>query len=107
MKVPKRIRRFVVAYDICVKDDSYIEKRNSTKRRTKVMRILYDYGIRTQLSVFEVSLSGKQYVELIERVRSVLRKETDKVFIYPLDSASFGKVVRLGKEPEILGDIFL
>ncbi len=53
MRLPKRIKRFVVVYDVCVKDDSYVEKRNSVKRRTKIMRVLYDYGIRTQLSVLK------------------------------------------------------
>jgi len=107
MRLPKRIKRFVVAYDVCVKDDSYVEKRNSVKRRTKIMRVLYDYGIRTQLSVFEVILENRQYEELVERVEKILRKETDKVYIYPIDAGSEGKIVRLGKEINILGDIFL
>lgn len=105
--MPKRIKRFVVAYDICVKDDSYIEKRSSVKRRTKVMRVLYDYGIRTQLSVFEVMLEGKQFDLLIERLEKILREETDKIYIYPIDSGSERKIVRLGKEADVLGDIFL
>ncbi len=61
MSLPKRINRFVVIYDICVLDDSYEERRSSAKRRAKVMRVLYDYGIRTQYSVFEIELRGKQY----------------------------------------------
>ncbi len=107
MSYPKRISRFVVIYDICVADDSYYERRNSAKRRAKVMRILYDYGVRTQLSVFEVELKGSQYVELADRIKKVIRKETDKVFIYPIDGKSLNKIVRLGKEPDILTDFFL
>jgi len=107
MSLPKRISRFVVIYDICVIDDSYYEQRNSAKRRAKVMRILYDYGIRTQLSVFEVELKGNQYIELIDRIKEVIRETTDKVFIYPIDGKSLNKIVRLGREPEILTDFFL
>ena len=103
----KRISRFVVIYDICVIDDSYYEQRNSAKRRAKVMRILYDYGVRTQLSVFEVELKGKQYGELTKRIEKVIRTETDKVYIYPLDAGSVGKITRLGRESDILGDFFL
>jgi len=77
------------------------------KRRTKVMRALYDYGIRTQLSVFEVMFEGKQFDLLIERLEKILREETDKIYIYPIDSGSERKIVRLGKETDVLGDIFL
>ncbi len=106
MSQPKRISRFVVIYDICVIDDSYHEQRSSAKRRAKVMRILYDYGIRTQLSVFEIELKGNQYVELIERIKTVIRETTDKVYIYPIDGKSLNKILRLGKEPDVLSDFF-
>ena len=71
------------------------------------MRALYDYGIRTQLSVFEVMFEGKQFDLLIERLEKILREETDKIYIYPIDSGSERKIVRLGKETDVLGDIFL
>ncbi|MEO2069460.1 MAG: CRISPR-associated endonuclease Cas2 [Desulfurobacteriaceae bacterium] len=106
MNLPKRISRFVVIYDICVINDSYQEHRSSAKRRAKVMRILYDYGIRTQLSVFEVELQSDQYEELIERIENVIRMESDKVYIYPLDNKSLKKIKRLGKEKGILKDFF-
>jgi len=54
-----------------------------------------------------VILENRQYEELVERVEKILRKETDKVYIYPIDAGSEGKIVRLGKEISILGDIFL
>ena len=107
MSLPKRIIRFVVIYDICVIDDSYEERRSSAKRRAKVMRILYDYGIRTQYSVFEVELRGNQYSELISRISQVIRETSDKVYIYPLDSRSIRKTVRLGRISEIVSDFFL
>ncbi len=107
MSLPKRINRFVVIYDICVLDDSYEERRSSAKRRAKVMRVLYDYGIRTQYSVFEIELRGKQYSELITRIKQIIRETSDKVYIYPLDSRSVKKTVRLGKTAEIILDFFL
>ena len=107
MKLPKRISHFVVIYDICVTDDTYHERRRSVKRRTKLMRVLYDYGIRTQLSVFEVELKGREYGELLLRVERIIRHETDKVYIYPLDAGSGEKIRRIGKESNILGDFFI
>jgi len=107
VKVPKRVKRFVVAYDICMVDNSYLEVRSSAKRRAKLMRVLYAYGARTQLSVFEVELKGKQYLELIKTIEGIIRKETDKVFIYPLDERSFKGIIRIGRKPETLGDFFV
>ena len=107
MSLPKRITRFVVIYDICVLDDSYEEYRSSARRRAKVMRILYDYGVRTQFSVFEVELRGSQYSELINRINQVIRETSDKVYIYPLDSGSVKKIIRLGKTAEVVSDFFL
>ncbi|SMO71234.1 CRISPR-associated endonuclease Cas2 [Balnearium lithotrophicum] len=107
MSLPKRVKRFVVVYDICMVDNSYSEIRSSAKRRAQIMRILYDYGVRTQLSVFEVELKGKEYFEVSKRLEEVIRKETDRVFIYPLDERSSKSIVRIGQEAEILGDLFI
>jgi CRISPR-associated endonuclease Cas2 len=107
MNLPKRVKRFVVIYDICMFDNSYAEIRSSAKRRAQVMRILYDYGIRTQLSAFEVELKGKEYTEVIKKLEGVIRKETDRVYIYPLDERSSKNIIRIGQEAEILKEFFL
>lgn len=107
MKLPKRITRFVVIYDVCVVDDTYYEMRNAAKRRAKLSRILFEFGTRTQRSVFEVELKGSDYIQAIDRLKSVIRETTDKVYIYPLDAGSVKKTSRLGKTPTGLEDIFL
>ena len=107
MKPLKRITRFVVIYDVCVVDDTYYEMRNAAKRRTKLSRILFEFGVRTQRSVFEVEVSGENYLQLIDRLKRAIRETTDKVYLYPLDSGSVRKTLRLGRIPEGLEDIFL
>ena len=104
----RRINRFVVIYDVCVKDDSQYEKRLSAIRRAKIMRILYEFGIRTQLSVFEVELNEKEHELVIRKAGKVLRRETDKFFIYPIDEKSYKSIIRLGNtEGTLINDFFL
>ena len=96
MKLPERITRYVVVFDICTYDDSWEERRFSVKRRTKLWRILFEYGHRTQLSVFEVDIPPFHFPVLVSRLSQVIRKETDRIYIYPLDRRSLRNVVRLG-----------
>ena len=96
MKLPERISRYVVVFDICTYDDSWEERRFSVKRRTKLWRILFEYGHRTQLSVFEVEVSSANFRLFVSRLSSAIREETDKVYIYPLDRRSLRSVVRVG-----------
>jgi CRISPR-associated protein Cas2 len=107
MRIPKRIKRFVVIYDICTVDDSYHEIRNAAKRRAKLSRILFEFGGRTQLSVFEVEVGSTQFKGLVERLKSVIREKTDKVYIYPLDEKSLKAIERIGKSSLPFDDIFI
>jgi CRISPR-associated endonuclease Cas2 len=96
VRLPERITRYVVVFDICTYSDSWEEKRFSVKRRTKLWRILFEYGHRTQLSVFEVEVFPADFRFFVSRLSSVIRKETDKVYVYPLDRRSLRNIVRVG-----------
>lgn len=63
----------VVSYDI--PDD---------KRRTKVSKVLEDYGERVQYSVFECRLRPKDYQRLQERLRPLLVLKEDDVRFFHL-----------------------
>ena len=61
----------VVSYDI-----------GDTKRRTKVMKLLKNYGKHVQFSVFECDLTATQLQELRQRLRALLHAPMDNVRMY-------------------------
>ncbi len=66
--------RILVSYDI-----------SNDKRRRKVAIIMEGHGYRVQYSVFECSLSKKQYQKLKQELRPyVKRGEMDSIRFYPL-----------------------
>jgi CRISPR-associated protein Cas2 len=75
----------VVAYDI--PDD---------RRRTKVMNLLYGYGVRVQYSVFECELRPTDLEQLKQRMRRLIQKETDDVRFYSLCQGCLAKVAAMG-----------
>ncbi|OMH40396.1 CRISPR-associated endonuclease Cas2 [Desulfurobacterium indicum] len=102
-----RIIKYLAVYDICIKDNTPKEIRLSAMRRMKLMRILYSYGIRTQLSVFELELSPSEKKEMIKRVKKYLRQNTDKFYLYPIDARSIESIIRIGNyDNTILKDYF-
>jgi len=63
----------VISYDI--PDD---------RRRSKVLRLLKDYGARVQYSVFECMLRPRDLRRLRERLKPLLESEEDDVRFYRL-----------------------
>ena len=72
-------------YSICydISDD---------RRRTKISKILKDYGERVQYSVFEANLEPDQLERLMNRAAKVLNAEEDSLRLYPLCAACRAKV---------------
>ncbi len=64
---------YVVSYDIV-----------DTKLRTKVAKILVDYGVRVQKSVFECRVDEKRFLEMKKKVEEVIDFENDSVRYYTL-----------------------
>ncbi len=92
-----RIEKFVVIYDI-----------EETKNRTRLSRILFEYGIRTQFSVFEVEVGQKEYPKFIKLLERKIRKERDKIYVYPLDKKAEKRISRIGNlENSIINDFFI
>ena len=90
--------RFIIVYDI--PDD---------KRRTKLAKLLDDFGDRVQWSVFEVQARGDDLDVLKKRTQRIVDPEEDRVRVYPLCRNCIEKVVDWGRpgglpfdEPDVI-----
>lgn len=75
----------IVAYDIA--DD---------KRLTRVAKVMLDYGVRVQKSIFEVEATPPVFRELIDRVEKIIVSEEDGVKYFPLCDKCAGTVEIIG-----------
>ena len=76
---------FVVSYDI--PDD---------RRRTKVCKLLKNFGLHVQYSVFECNLKPQDYQRLRKKLKALLNKKEDDVRFYFLCKDCLPKTVVLG-----------
>lgn len=67
------------------------------RRRTRLARVLQDYGDRVQYSVFECDLSPVQLTRLLREVGSVMEAKADSVRVYRLCVSCVGQIVVLGQ----------
>lgn len=79
------MERWVIAYDI--PDD---------RRRTKLAKVLEDFGDRMQWSVFEALVADCDFDLLCRRIADVIDPEEDAVRLYPVCNACFPKIIDLG-----------
>jgi len=76
----------IVAYDI-----------TSPRRITKVAKILKDYGVRVQKSIFEVAVNTVLFKEMKRRIEEVIVPETDGVKYFPVCEKCAGTVEIIGQ----------
>jgi len=76
----------IVAYDIASND-----------RITKVAKILKDYGVRVQKSIFEVTVTPFVFAEMESRIEKVIVPETDGVKYFPVCEKCAGTVEIIGQ----------
>ncbi|MCT4509906.1 MAG: CRISPR-associated endonuclease Cas2 [Tepidibacter sp.] len=88
---------YLISYDIV-----------NDKKRTKLFKLLKNYGVRHQYSVFECELDEKKYVELIYKIRKIKVETGDSIMVYPICATCESKIVRCGSyEPiEVRNMIF-
>jgi len=67
------------------------------KRRTKLAKILEDYGERVQYSVFECDLTGKQLVKLLKELKATMLDEEDSIRVYRLCANCVKEIEALGQ----------
>ncbi len=68
------------------------------KRRTKLARLLLDFGDRVQYSVFEARLEQKLFDKLIQRINRVIKDQEDSVPIYPMCAICQKGMMIIGKD---------
>ena len=76
----------IVAYDIA-----------DEKRLTRVAKIMLDYGVRVQKSIFEVDVSQKMFRELKARIEDIIVIKADGVKYFPLCEKCSGTVEIIGQ----------
>lgn len=79
--------RYVIAYD--VSDDG---------RRTRLAKMLLDYGDRIQHSVFEANLAEGDVERILRRAQRLIDEQEDSFRLYPLCGECVGKVRCLGRD---------
>jgi CRISPR-associated protein Cas2 len=78
----------VVSYDI-----------PEDKRRTKVMKLLRNFGAHVQYSVFECELKDAAYQQLRERLAQLIAPQVDSVRFYFLDEDQVKQIEVVGRKP--------
>ena len=76
----------IVAYDIA-----------DPKRLSRIAKIMLDYGVRVQKSIFEVALNGPRFREMKERIEKIICQEEDGVKYFPLCEKCAGTVEIIGQ----------
>ena len=76
----------VVSYDI-----------PEDKRRTKVMKLLRNYGAHVQYSVFECELKQTAYDQMRERLKDLVSPKVDSVRFYFLDEDQVKRIEVIGQ----------
>ena len=76
----------IVAYDIA-----------NPKRLNKVAKIMLDYGVRVQKSIFEVTVNDRIFAEMKTRVEEVIVPEDDGVKYFPVCVKCAGTVEIIGQ----------
>ena len=76
----------IVAYDI-----------TSNQRIVKVAKIIKDYGVRVQKSIFEVSVNPVLFEEMTARIEMTIEPGTDGVKYFPLCEKCAGTVEIIGQ----------
>jgi CRISPR-associated protein Cas2 len=76
----------IVAYDIA-----------EPKRLNRVAKVLKDYGLRVQKSIFEVRVDGARFSEMKVRVEKVIDASEDGVKYFPLCEKCAGTLEIIGQ----------
>jgi CRISPR-associated protein Cas2 len=67
------------------------------KRRTKIAKVLKDYGERVQYSVFECDLTAKQIGKLLKELQAAMSETEDSIRAYRLCAQCVKEIKALGQ----------
>ena len=75
----------IVAYDIA-----------NPRRLQKIAKVMKDYGLRVQKSIFEVEVSDRSFAEMKRRAEIQMNWDEDGVKYFPLCERCLGTLLVLG-----------
>lgn len=75
----------IVAYDIA-----------HPRRLVRVAKIISDYGIRVQKSIFEVTVDSRRFLEMRARIEEEIEPDEDGVKYFPLCEKCAGTLENIG-----------
>ena len=104
--IPRNVEKFVVIYDIAA-DDTNSWGSESSRRRAKVSRILLEYGIRTQKSVFELEAPSDKIKKIAGLLAKHINLKKDRIYIYPIEGKVVKKIHRIGRDLKLLKHVFI
>lgn len=76
----------IVAYDIA-----------DVKRLARVAKVVKDYGLRVQKSIFELTIDRNSFLEMKERVEREIEPDEDGVKYFPLCEKCAGTLEIIGQ----------
>ena len=76
----------IVAYDIA-----------EPRRLNKVAKVIKDYGLRVQKSIFEVQVDSRIFAEMKARIEEEIEQSADGVKYFPLCEKCAGTVEIIGQ----------
>ena len=86
--------RYLVTYDI-----------SNNKARDRVARILSKYGVRVQLSCFEIECKENILVEILEQIKGKIEVSIDSIYVFPITKNAECSICELGIGREVDGKI--
>lgn len=87
------MKQYVITYDIS--DD---------KRRNKIHKLLCNYAVPVQYSVFEARLKEEDFVLLRHKLARLLKKDEDSIIFYLQCARCSNDIIRIGNCGDPFGD---
>lgn len=87
------MKQYIISYDI-----------SNDKRRNKIRKLLCDYAVPVQYSVFEARLSEEDYIELRYKLARLLRKDEDSIIFYMQCARCRDDIIRIGNCADPFGN---
>jgi len=86
--------KYLVTYDI-----------SDNRTRDSVSRTLSKYGVRVQLSCFEIECKEEELVELLEMINKKIDPLTDSVYFFPVTRNAERSICEIGSRREVDGKV--
>ncbi len=86
--------KYLVTYDI-----------SDNRVRDKVARILSKYGVRIQLSCFEIECNKDELREILEKIKEKIELSVDSVYVFPITKNAEHSIYEIGLRREIDGKV--